>query len=127
MAPRPEVQNAADAEQVRGAGRRAARRRQRYYEAFRAVMETPAGRMVFGDREYGLLARAGVFRSVFNTHGGIQGTLIGRQDFGHEMMADLVTASEELYLLMETEMRALASRDASERDAAHTPRAAEGD
>lgn len=123
MDPRAEVKNAADAQQVKGAGRRESRREQRRLAAYRAVMTTSAGRAVMWD----LIGRAGVFRSVFNPHDGVQSFNIGRQDFGHELMGLLLRIDGEgqLYLRMETEARAQEGRDAHETDAAQV--AAAGD
>lgn len=122
MEPRAEVKNAADPQQVQRAKRKAQRADERRLDAFRAVMATPAGRMVMWD----LIGSAGVCRSVFNSHEGRQNYNIGRQDFGHELVATLLEADETLYLLMEKEARALVKRDAVETDAGHTAPASEG-
>lgn len=108
--------NAANRRQVRDAGRVEKRREQRRAAAYRAVLGTVEGRFVFWD----LIGRAGVYRSVSNPHGGIQSQNIGRQDFGHELMDLVIQAGDELYLLMEQEGRALATRDAQETDARST-------
>lgn len=123
--PRAEVKNAADPHQVRTAGRRIGRRELRFLTALRTVMGTPEGRLVFGDRGHGLLARAGVYRSIWEASAKIHYNA-GRQDFGHELMAELLRADEGLYQLMETEARLLALRDDAETDAGHTPAATEG-
>jgi len=114
-----EVENTGDRRQVRAAESRIKRREQRFFDALRAVLGTQEGRLVFGDLEHGMLARAGVFRSVFNAHGGIQGMNIGRQNYGHELMALIIRADEELYERMETECRARRRRDDAETEIAH--------
>lgn len=114
----PEVTNAADRKQVRNAGRRTKSRERRFQNALRAVMATPEGRLLFGERRLGLLARAGCYRSVFSQNPVEMAYNAGRQDFGHQMMALLAEASEKLYLDMERETRLLESRDAEETAAA---------
>jgi hypothetical protein len=121
MDTRAQSQNAADPRQVRRARRLAKHREERFITALRAVLETPAGRLVFGEREQGLLARLGAFRSAFHQSGSVTYYQIGRQDAGHELIALLVEASEDLYLEMEREMRALAKRDEETTAAAQSP------
>jgi len=123
MDPRAEVKNAADPQQVKGAARRQQRREARRLAAYHEVMTTVAGRAVMWD----LISQAGVFRSVFNPHDGMQSFNIGRQDFGHELMGLLlrVDAEGQLYLQMEKEARALEVREARDTDAAHTVAASE--
>ena len=121
---RPEVTNAADPRQVRGAKSRERDRELRYLGALRQVLETPAGRLVFGELERGLIARAGVYQSGWDPSARIH-FLAGRRDFGLEILALVTQAGEDLYLQMETEMRALRARDARETSAAHTARAEE--
>lgn len=121
MADRAEVRNAADPRQVKRAARKQERLEQERKARLHAVMSTVDGRAVMWD----LLGKAGVYRSVFNPSGSQMYYLAGRQDFGHELLDELVTLSEDLYILMETEARARARREALETDAAHTPRADE--
>lgn len=116
--PRAEVKNAADPEQVSRAGRREHRRDDLRLDLYRAVLHSAAGRAVFWD----LLTLAGVYRSIYAADGRIHYNA-GRQDFGHEVIATLLAADEDAYLLMEREARQLAKRDAVEVDASHTPRA----
>lgn len=118
--PRAEVRNAADPQQVKRAARRQQRREERRIDNFRTVLGTVAGRAVF----WHLLEAAGVFRSIWHNSAQIHYNA-GRQDFGHELIATLLEADEELYQIMEREMRALAKRDALEVDAGHTPPAAQ--
>lgn len=115
MADRVEVRNAADRSQVARAGRRERDQEDRRITAIRAVLLTPAGREMF----WNLLATAGVFRSVWESSARIHYNA-GRQDFGHEVMADLMKADEELYDLMTREARARMKRLATDTDAAHT-------
>lgn len=115
------VQNAADPQQVRRARRKDAQADAVRVAALQAVMTTGEGRMVMWD----LLGRAGVFRSVYAPGEEIR-YLAGRQDFGHELMADLLRADEASYELMEREARQRARREATENEAAHTASADAG-
>lgn len=120
----PEVRNAGDRRQVQDAERRLRRRRGRWLAALRAVLATPEGRLVFGERDHGLLAKAGVYRSIWAPNAQIHYNA-GRQDYGHELMAELLRADERAYLLMEQEARAIAAGDERETEAAHTAPAGE--
>lgn len=84
------------------------RREKRWQTNLAAVMATPEGRGVM----WALLARAGIFRSAFHSHGSVQSYNLGRQDFGHELMSELIKLGKDPYLAMERE-----GRDAEERDA----------
>jgi hypothetical protein len=108
--------NAANPREVRGRARLQRKRELRFLTALRAVMSTPEGRLVFGERELGIIARAGVYRSIWSPNSEIH-YKAGRQDFGHELLGLLVDAGEELYLEMEAEMRGLARRDSGELEA----------
>jgi hypothetical protein len=115
MAERPaEVTNAANPDQVRGSRRRSQRREVRFLDALREVMRTPAGRLVFGERDRGLLARCGIYTSPLHAAGSMLYYNVGRQDMGREILAQLLAAGEDEYQLMEKEMRALAVRDDNE-------------
>lgn len=122
--PRAEVKNAADPEQVRGAGRRVNKRDARWKNALRVVMSTPEGRLVFGERSLGFLAQAGIYEAIWRGNSEM-GRLAARHDFGVEILAQLLQVGEDFYELMERECRAIARRDAGETDAAHTARAGE--
>lgn len=119
---RAQVRNAASPDQVK----RAARKERDAAEFARAalvqVLATPAGRIVMWD----LLERAGVHRSIFHPSSQIY-YLAGRQDFGHELLAALLDADEQAYLLMEAEARARQRRDNVATDAAHTRSVTEGE
>lgn len=121
MSRRGETGNAADPRAVYGAGRRATRRERRFRMALATVLETPAGRLVFGERDYGLLARAGLYESTFHREPTVMAHKAGRQDFGHWLLTELIEANETCYLEMEREMRALAASDVAETVAAQTP------
>jgi hypothetical protein len=114
------VTNAADPAQVKHARRKEKDRDHLFGEALRAVLLTPAGRLVMWE----LLSRAGIFKSVFTPSAQIY-YQAGKQDFGHELMALLIACDEELYLTMEREARARARRQDLETEAVHT--AATGD
>ncbi len=116
-----EVQNAADPRQVRRAERKERRSENRRLAAYKAMLGTAEGRYVFWD----LLSKARIFGSIFHPSGSSLYYNAGRQDFGHELVADLIRADDDGYLLMEREQRARDKSDASELEAAHTPRAEE--
>jgi hypothetical protein len=106
---RPLQRNAADPGQVRYAERKARQREERFQASLRTVLNSLEGRVVFWE----LLARAGVYRSVFDLSGSKTYYNAGRQDFGHELLALLTDADERAYLLMEQEAREfLRRRDA---------------
>lgn len=109
---RAEVRNAADAVEVKSARQRVKHREERYRAALQAVLETSAGRLVFGELEHGLIARAGVYRAEFKSSGSEVFFDLGRRNFGLELLAR-IQEFETLYLLMETECRTLAKRDAA--------------
>ena len=113
------VQNAADADQVKRAGRKERRTEEMRLAAYQTVLRTPEGRLVFWD----LLTRAGIFQSVFHPSESVVTYNAGRQDFGHELMARLLQADEDSYQLMEREARQRAKREMIENEAAHTPSA----
>jgi hypothetical protein len=111
---RAEVKNAADKEQVKRAARKEVRREDRRLDAYRSVLGTSAGRMVFDD----LLARFGAYRSIWHPSALIHYNA-GKQDAAHELLADLIRADEELVDLMNREARERRRADARETDAAH--------
>jgi hypothetical protein len=115
----PLTGNAGQEKDVKDARRMQTRRETRRREFYRQVLATPAGRFVFWD----LLADAGVFRSVWSNSGMEIHRNVGRQDFGHKLHELLILVSEEDYLTMEREARALAKRDDNETRAARTPSA----
>ena len=116
MVDRAEVRNAADPQQVKRAGRRERDKRRRTTDALKATLATPAGRITL----WTLLERAGIFGSIYRQSSEIY-YLAGRQDFGHELLASILEADEDGYLLMEREAREWARRDNAAIDAAATP------
>lgn len=118
---RAAVRNAADPEQVRRAGKKDRDREELFRASLVLVMQTAPGRAVL----WGLLERAGVYRSIWSPNSEIHYNA-GRQDFGHELMATIIAADEEAYLLMEREARGRVKRDNAEIDAAQTPASDQG-
>jgi len=114
------VRNAADPRQVRFAAQVEQRREERFANAINDVLSTPAGRIVFAM----LIRRAGVYKSIWHPSSEIHYNA-GRQDYGHELMADLIRTNEESYQLMEREEWAWLKQQQQSTDAAHTRRAAE--
>lgn len=115
------VRNAADPAQVKRAERKERDRVERFRTNLTAVMATEAGRQVLWE----LLTRAGIYQSIWDPSSKIHYNA-GRQDFGHEMLAALLDADEDLYQLMEREMRAWQRVEDRGTDAAHTSRAEQG-
>jgi hypothetical protein len=111
------VRNAADPRQVRFAERLEKQQAERFARALAGVMSTPEGRIVMAN----LIRRAGVYKSIWHPSSEIHYNA-GRQDYGHELMADLVRLSEETYQLMEREEWAWAKHQQATIDAAHTAR-----
>jgi len=114
------VKNAADPKQIRFAKQVEQRRAERYDQALAAVMDTPAGRIVMAT----LIRRAGVFKSIWHPSSEIHYNA-GRQDYGHELMADLLELSEPHYQLMEREEWEWNKQQDRSTDAAHTARQAD--
>lgn len=114
--------SATDPKQIRLARRLEQRRQVRLAAAIKSVMNTQEGRLMMWE----LLGTCGIFSSVWEASAKIHYNA-GRQDVGHELLADLHAVDTNLYLLMEREMRALAAREQSEIDASHTSGADEGD
>ncbi|HMJ02427.1 MAG TPA: hypothetical protein VK506_05770 [Conexibacter sp.] len=112
---RADVRNAADPEQVERAGRKEKRLATREQDLTRAVLATPEGRAFC----WSLLVKAKVFESIYHASALIHYNA-GRQDFGHELIALLLDADEDGYLLMEKEARAFNRREANSTDAVHT-------
>jgi hypothetical protein len=71
---------------------------------------------------WALIAPREHLRSVFHRDGR-DGVQRGRQDFGHELMAEIIAADSALYLLMEREARERDTRDDAAVDAAQIPSA----
>lgn len=112
--PRVAVRNAADRQQVARARRQEQRIDERFHDSLRAVMSTPEGRLVC----WSYLGKFGVYRGVYADNPHRMAYEAGRQQCGHDLLTDLVRADEELFQLMEREMRALADAEAATEDAA---------
>jgi len=112
--------NAADPQQVKFAERKARQAEEVFSVCLKAVMTTGEGRLVM----WGLLERAGIYRSVFDAQGSRVYYNAGRQDFGHELLAMLIEQTPEAYLLMESEARRRAAQTGREAEAVQA--AAEG-
>lgn len=112
--------NAADPQQVKYAARKEAQRAARFLDALRSVLRMPEGRIVCWE----LLARAGVFRSIWDPSARIHYNA-GKQDYGHELLGVLLEADEVLYVLMEREARAYVRQGATEAAAVQTAAAEE--
>jgi hypothetical protein len=105
--------------QVKRAGRIEKDRAGRFRELLTAVLGLPAGRALLWE----LLGRAKVNASVFHRDQAVMAYSSGRQDFGHELLAEIIAADSTLYLQMEREARDRDKRDDATVDAAHIPSA----
>lgn len=97
---KPLVSNAADAAEVREAEKKQQLKISQTHRDLQAVLRTSEGRRVF----WRLLERARVFESVWENSARIHYNA-GRQDFGHEIMADIVEAGEKFFFDMMVENR----------------------
>lgn len=110
------VKNAGSERQVRRAARTEAERDERFRDGLLGVMSSARGRAFV----WGLLEEAGVYRSVWADHGQLMARNVGKQDYGHWLLAELLDVDENLYQLMEREGRAFKRREDKETDAAQT-------
>lgn len=120
--PQPAVRNAADPRQIRLGEQIEKRRAERFDNAMAAVLNTPAGRTVFAQ----LIRRAGVYRSIWHPSAEIHYNA-GRQDYGHELMADIIRTSEAGWQQLEREQWEWEKAQERTIAAGHTRRASEGD
>lgn len=123
MSDRAAVKNAADPEQVKRAKRADRRREEEARARWQWQLSSYEGRAVMA----ALIASLGVYRSVYNAHGGLMAYYVGRQDAGHEVMAQLLEADPENYDRMEQEARARQRQADAATDAAHTSTTAQGE
>jgi hypothetical protein len=111
------MRNAADPRQVARAARKEREQGVRWEVMLRATLMTVEGRATLWE----LLARAGVFRSIFDPSSRIYYNA-GRQDFGHELLAEITRVAPDLYIRMEAEARthqASLDREAEAADVTH--------
>lgn len=116
MADRSPTPNAGDPKKVKQADRLAKREAEKLRAATLAVLDTYAGRLFLWSE----LSRLGVYRSIWSPNAEIH-YRAGRQDAGHELIARLTEASEELYLQMQAEAIARARASTAEVDGLNTP------
>lgn len=122
MARKPLVSNAGDPKQVKEAARVEKSRAERFGLDLKGTLETMPGRALL----WALIGRARVYGSVFHRDAGVMAYNAGRQDFGHELMAEIISTDPALYLTMEREARDRDTRDRAEEEALTTPRADTG-
>lgn len=109
------VRNATDREQVKRAKRLERRREEVRYDAYRAVLERPEGRLLLWD----LVLRAGVFDKGWTASAEIHARA-GRRDYGLELMEYLQRIDPDKFQLMEREWWERQRRERTEIEAAHT-------
>jgi hypothetical protein len=121
MSDRAQVRNAADADQVKRAGRRDRHLAEDRTALLATQLSTYAGRQFVWQE----LERHAIFQSIT-----VQSSLIyamsGRRDAGLELLAE-VQEHTDLYLQMQAEAIHRAKRSDRETDAAHTPSATAGE
>lgn len=110
---RSAVRNAADRQQVTRADRAEKRIAERFQDSLRAVMSTTDGRLVV----WSYLGKFGVYRGVYADNPQRMAYDAGRQQCGHDLLADVLAAGEDFYQVMEREMRALANAEAASEQA----------
>jgi hypothetical protein len=115
------VRNAADEGQVERAERRIRRQQAQWLKSLRQVLNTYEGRMLLWE----LVTRSGLFRSAYAPTDGPIYYIVGRQDFGRELMVEIARADGKNYAMMQHEARTRANRERAELEAAQTPRAGE--
>lgn len=98
----PYQSNAADPRQVRASARAEEKRAEQFRGSLKVTLSTPEGRRVIGE----LLDRAGLYKTSWDPSARIHFNE-GRRNFGLELLAEVQDASEDLYLEMEREMRAM--------------------
>ena len=111
MADRPLVKNAADERQVKRAGQKEQDRRKLELDDLRWVLSERSG------RRHVWRQMADIYRSSFNTNGSIVFFNEGRRDGQLKLLADVMEASPELYLLMQQEAQDDERREARAQDA----------
>lgn len=114
------VRSTSDPQQVRFAGRKEREVAELQRAAFKATMQTEAGRLAM----WTLIEWCNVYHSIWRPSAEIH-YLAGQQDVGHKLVAFLLSVDEELYQLMEREARERIRKRNREIDATHTPRADE--
>ncbi len=91
--------NSADPKQVKEMGRKVDSLRNQELNDLRFVLDSMQGRRLM----WRLLSECKTFGSVFHQSGSMQSYLIGKQDFGHFLMGELLQAGDEFYLKMQSE------------------------
>lgn len=94
------VGNAADAQQVKEAGRKDRERRKRELEDLKSVLTSLEGRRFI----WRLLGHCKVFESIWHPSAQIHHSA-GKQDVGHFIMAEVVEADQEAFLRMMQEAK----------------------
>lgn len=85
------VKNAASEKQVSKAKKKESYNRDKYLNDLEVVLSTQEGQRVIWD----LLEKCGTFSSIWESSARIH-YRSGKQDLGHELMADIAEAGEEL-------------------------------
>ena len=110
------VRNAADPRQVGRGQKWEKEQREREVFDLKVVLQDRAGRRLI----WRLLGHCSVFGSVMATSGQIEYNS-GRQDVGHWLLAEVIRADEDAYLLMQQEAYTDAKTKKAMVEATHTP------
>lgn len=92
----PLVDNVSDAQQVRRARTTEKKRREQLLADLRAVLKTGEGRRVL----WAILGNCRTFESVYDENALRMAHRAGRQDLGHELMADIDAAQPDAFVAM---------------------------
>ena len=92
------VGNAADAKQVKSAGHKERLKDKEKKKDLQSILNTVEGRRFLWVQ----LSKCKVYESIWESSAKIHYNA-GKQDLGHELMADIIDASPEAYLQMQKE------------------------
>jgi hypothetical protein len=123
MTDRPLVANAADSQQVRHAGRKEKDRRKAELDDVRAVLSTVEGRRLL----WRLMGWSGYLENPSHQRGDMTHQNIGRADAGRFILAEIMDADEQKYLLMQQESWRAKRSEAVEAEAVRTKSATQSD
>jgi hypothetical protein len=117
---RQAVKNAADPRQVKAAERNEKDKRELELDDLRALLKTAEGRRFL----WRLIGQCRTFESIWTANAQIHYNA-GQQDLGHFLIAEIVEADEEGYLLMQQESYAAEKLRRQQADALRKKRAGE--
>lgn len=96
MAEKPLVKNAADPEQVRQAGEKEKRNKEKAEDDVYTILSTPQGRRFF----YRMIKECGVYSTSFDSNPHRMAFLEGQRNVGLSLLAQMNESRPEAYALM---------------------------